>query len=288
MVECKYEWEVDRTMKKSIVILAIFTFAFAKAQDFQGKAEYFSKRIFKNGVEDIGVKSDEDAKLIKSYEEALKKASEKVFILTFNTKEALYEQQESLQNPSPQNGVSVSIRFSGEGKKYINIKDQVKIAEDDIIGKEFLIVDKLESLEWKLLDESKKIGDYTCYKAEVVIPVSDKEKKEYEDYLKKQEVKPSLFKMEEPKDKKIMAWYTPEIPVSVGPSNYWGLPGLILELSDEETIVLCSKVTLGKKENAKIKIPNNGTKVSQEEFDAIHKAKMESLEDDNGKVIFRN
>ncbi len=273
---------------KKILILSLLTVAFTtNAQDFLGKAEYFSKRVVKNGVESVGVKSDEDAELIKSYEEALRIATEKTFILTFNKKEALYEQPQALEKPKNSSEVSVSITFSGEGKKYVNIQDRTKISEDDIFGKEFLIVEKLDSFEWKLLDETKKIGEYTCFKAEVVIPVSEKEKKDYADYLKKQETKPSFFTTDEPKDKKIVAWYTPEIPVSVGPANYWGLPGLILELNDEVTIVLCSKITLSNKENTKIKVPNKGAKVSQEEFDAIHKAKMESLEDENGNVIFQ-
>lgn len=264
-------------MKKILIFTFLFASIASNAQEFHGKAEYFCKQMFKNGVEEFGVKSDDN--LRKEYEEALKKASEKIYILTFNKKEALYEKQQVLEKPNNQcNSVSVSFQFSGEGKKYINIQDQIKIEEDDIFGKEFLIVEKLNSLEWKLIDETKKIGEYTCYKAELIIPVSEKEKREYEEYIKKQEVKPSFFTMDEPKEKKITAWYTPEIPVSVGPLNYWGLPGLILELSDEKMIILCSKVILSNKENTKIKVPNNGTEVSQEEFDAIHKAKIESLE----------
>lgn len=264
-------------MKKTLIFTLLIVSIASNAQEFHGKAEYFCKQIFKNGIEEFGVKSDDN--LRKEYEEALKKASEKIYTLTFNKKEALYEKQQVLEKPINQcDGVSVSVQFSGEGKKYINIQNQIKIEEDDIFGKEFLIVEKLNSLEWKLIDETKKIGEYTCYKAELIIPVSEKEKKEYEEYLKKQEVKTSFFPMDEPKEKRITAWYTPEIPVAVGPLNYWGLPGLILELSDQKIIILCSKVTLSTKENYKIKVPNNGTEVSQEEFDAIHKAKIESLE----------
>lgn len=267
-------------MKKVLLLAISMVSLHSIAQEFQGKAEYFSKRIMKDGIKSVGVKEDEDATLKKAYEDALKKATENVFILTFNKKEALYEKQQSLEKPKPQtDGVSVSIRFTGEGKKYINIQEQTKITEDDIFGKDFLIVEKLQPFEWKLLNETKKIGDYSCYKAEVVIPVSEKERKDYEAYLKRQETKPTFFTEKEPKDKKITAWYTPEIPVSVGPVNYWGLPGLILELSDENTITLCSKVVLSHKENTKIKVPNNGRQVTQEEFDAIHKEKIESLEE---------
>ncbi len=266
-------------MKKITLTVSFFLTVYSlNAQEFQGKAEYFSKQIFKNGVQEVGVKPDTDAELKAAYEVALKKASEKIFILTFNKKEALYEQQQTLEKPKPSTStVSVTLTFSGQGKKYINIQDKVKISEDDIVGKEFLIVDKLESFEWRLIDESKKIGGYTCNKAEVIIPVSDKEKEDYSEYLRKQETKISLFPMKEPEEKKITAWYTPEIPVSFGPATYWGLPGLILELSDEKTVILCSKVVLSNKVTDKIRIPNVGKEVSQEEFDQIHKDKMDSI-----------
>lgn len=265
-------------MVKVVVATSFLLIGFlAKAQDFQGKAEYFSKHIVKEGSK-LVVKSDEDAELKKAYEDALKQATEKMFTLTFNKKEALYEKQQTLEKPKPQNStVHVEMIFSGEGKRYINLQDKIQITEDDIVGKEFLIVDSLKSYDWKLIDETKKIGGYTCYKAEAIIQVSDKEKKDYEEYLKKQETKASLFPIDEPKEKTITAWYTPEIPVSFGPANYWGLPGLILLLNDESNMLFCSKVVLSNKENHKIKVPNVGRKVNQEEFDAFHKDIMDEV-----------
>lgn len=266
-------------MKKFAILTFLLSLNFALAQDFQGKAEYFSKMIYKNGIEEVGVKSDDDENLKKAYEEALKKASENTYTLTFTKTEALFEKNQSLEKPSPQNdGVRVSIHITGEGKKYMNVKERIKIIEDDIFGKEFLIVEKLQELDWKLINETKKIGDYNCYKAELTIPVTEKEKKQYEEYLNKQESKTSFFTMDEPKEKKVTAWYTPDIPVNVGPLNYWGLPGLILEIKEENRITLCSKVVISNKENFKIRVPNTGIEVSQEEFDAIHKDKLESLE----------
>lgn len=266
-------------MKKTIFTLSFFLAAIClNAQEFQGKAEYYAKQIFKNGVKEVGVTENTDANLKAAYETALDKASQNMFILTFNKKEALYEKQQKLEQPKAKtDGVSVALVFSGEGKKYINVPDKVKIIEDDIFGKDFLIMDTLESLEWKLLDETRKIGEYSCYKAELIIPVTEKEKKEYLEYQKQQEDKISLFPQKEPQEKKITAWYTPEIPVSLGPATYWGLPGLILELNDGQTVILCSKVVLSNKANDKIKIPNKGKKVSQEEFDQIHKDTLENI-----------
>lgn len=279
-------------MTKVVLISSFLLIGFlAKAQDFQGKAEYFSKRIMKKKTEKVETKSKEplDPELQKEIEIALKKATEKQYVLTFNKTECLYEEEQKLEEPKgASDGMSISISFSGGGKKYLNVKDKNSIVEDEIFGKEFLIVEPLVQPEWKLIDETKKIGDYNCFKAELVIPVSEKQKKEYEEFLKKEEKKPALFKMEKPEDKVITAWYTPEIPVNFGPDNYWGLPGLILEVSEEKLIILCSKVVLSNKEKAKIKVPNTGEKVSQKKFDEIQKKKTDSMKDEDGVIMFQH
>jgi len=261
---------------------------FVKAQEFQGKAEYFSKRIQKMQVNKAPEEKGMSPEMEKAFQEAMKSATEKQYTLSFNKSECLYEEQEQLQKPeAPAAGIRVSVVFSGEGKKYLNLKDKNSIEEADIFGKEFLIVEPLEKPDWKLLNETKKIGEYNCFKAELLIKVTEKQKEEYKEFLKKEETKPSLFKMEEPKDKVIIAWYTPEIPVSFGPNNYWGLPGLILEINEEESIILCSKVTLSNKEKSKIKVPNTGDKVTQKKFDEIEKKKMDSMKNDDGVIIFQ-
>jgi len=277
-------------MKKYIVTLVVLGCFLVTAQDFQGKAEYFTKKILNKKVEKIQSDRAEplDPEFEKLVQEALKKATEKKYVLTFNKTECLYEQEQELQKPeATSNGMSISFSFSGSGKKYFNLKDKKNISEDEIFGKEFLIIEPLAPLNWKLMDETKKIGEYTCFKAELIRPVSEKQKQEYEEFLKKEEAKPALFKMQKPEAKVVTAWYTAEIPVSFGPNNYWGLPGLILEVNDGESILLCSKVSLSNKEKTKIKVPSTGKKVSQEEFDTIEKAKTDSMKDEDGNVIFQ-
>jgi GLPGLI family protein len=67
-----------------------------------------------------------------------------------------------------------------------------------------------------------------------------------------------------PKETIVTAWYTPEIPVNQGPDKYWGLPGLILEVNDGKTVILCSKVVLNSKTKAEIKAPTKGKEISKE------------------------
>ncbi len=65
-------------------------------------------------------------------------------------------------------------------------------------------------IEWELTQETKKIGDYTCYKAVAIIEDEQEYGMNY--------VKP------------VVAWYTPQIPISHGIQQFSGLPGLILEM----------------------------------------------------------
>lgn len=279
---------------KKIVLFTLFLLVetMANAQEFQGTANYYSKRLPNKKVEKLSsdLKGDFDPALKKAVLEAMKRASEKRYLLSFNKIECLYEQPEELQKPEaqPSGGLFVKVAFSGEGKKYLNLKDKNSIEEGDIFGKDFLIVEPLEKPDWKLVNETKKIGDYNCFKAQLTVQVTEKQRKDYEEFLKKEEIKPALFKMEEPKDKTIIAWYTPEIPVSFGPNNYWGLPGLILEINEEEAIILCSKVTLSNKEKSKIKAPNTGDKVTQKKFDEIQKKKTDSMKNEDGVIIFEH
>lgn len=277
---------IKTTFSIALFILGLTT----SAQEFQGKAEYFSKRMHTRKVADANSKKGIDPDFEKEIEAAFKKATEKKFVLTFNKVEAMYEEEQELEKPKVSGETTISISFTGAGKKYINIKDKKTIVEEQMFGKEFLINEPIvENPDWKLIDETKKIGDYTCHKAEMIVAVTEREKQAYKTYLEKTAKKPKsslLGAMDEPKDKVVIAWYTPEIPVNLGPSNYWGLPGLILEVNEEKVILLCSKVTLNNKSTFKIKPPTTGKTVTQKEFDAIEKKKREQLMGDDGVIIF--
>jgi GLPGLI family protein len=149
------------------------------------------------------------------------------------------------------------------------------------MSKTFNVQNFLTVYKWILSSETKKIGNYLCYKATAIIPVTQKEKADYEEEKVEQEKsKTQFFKIEEPKDKILTAWYTPEIPVNQGPDNYWGLPGLILETNDGVTTIICSKITLNPKQKTGITIPK-GKDISQKEFDILVEKKNKELENVN-------
>jgi len=134
-----------------------------------------------------------------------------------------------------------------------------------------------------LESETKQIGGYNCFKATAVRSASKSDirnfraKKSDDKKSEKEKTTNLMDEIEVPENVNITAWYTPEIPVAQGPENYWGLPGLILEVNDEKTTILCSKIVLNPKEKTAIKAPTNGKVISQKEYDETVVKKMEEL-----------
>ncbi|KOS06339.1 hypothetical protein AM493_10070 [Flavobacterium akiainvivens] len=256
-------------MKQLLCIAAGLFAVAATAQDFQGVAVYQSKTKMTITVSDDGPPMDDGLK------EQLAKLSERTYTMVFNKTESVYEEEAKLDKSSLMVG-GYNLSIAG-GKLYKNLKDKAYLEEKDLMGKEFLIQDSLETHQWVLSNETKKIGDYTCYKATYNIPqVQQPVENEGEE-----KEKGLLDLLPEPKDVVVTAWYTPQIPVSHGPSDYWGLPGLILEINHRGTTLLCSKITLNPKDKTEIKKPKKGQKVTYAEYEAIMKKKFEEMNEMN-------
>jgi hypothetical protein len=74
------------------------------------------------------------------------------------------------------------------------------------------------------------------------------------------------------------AWFTPDIPISAGPAQYGGLPGLILTLAvDSNRIVYTATAIDTTAAVAEIKAPSDGSKVTREEYEKIVKEKMDEI-----------
>jgi GLPGLI family protein len=264
-------------MKKLFSYVSLVCAFAVSAQDFQGIAVYESKTNFDMDISSgDGKPSEVDAELHKALSEQLKKAMEKTYTLHFDKSAAIYEEQQKLEDPAAVavGGISVNISGGG-GKQYQNLKEKKSLLETEAFGKEFLVSDSLKKWEWKLGSESKKIGNYTCYKATAVykakepLPFPDEEAPKKDKAVNLLETKTV--------DKTVTAWYTPEIPVGHGPGEYWGLPGLILEVNDDRTTILCSKLTLNPKEKFVIKAPKKGEKVTKAKFEEIMEKKEKEM-----------
>jgi GLPGLI family protein len=276
-------------MKKNVLntLFALIS-ACSFSQNFQGIAYYTSIGNMSNTQISS---STLDPGMQEKILESLKKGVEKNYTLTFNEQESIYQTEKKIDSPQPNGGeFQVRSNFSGnETKYYKNLKTNSFINEGDIFGKEFLVCDSLEKMNWIITNEQKQIGSYNCYKAQITIPVTEKDWKKYEESKKRIESdKTNFITLNEPKEKIIEAWYTLDIPISNGPDKFWGLPGLILELHNGNTTILCSKIIINPKEKTEIIKPKIGKKVTQKEFEEIKEEKIKSMTNENGVIELKS
>ena len=266
----------------AIVLLSVVS---TSAQEFQGLAVYESKTSTSDFKANFGGNREITPEMQKNIEERMRKMMEKTFVLNFDKTASIYKEEEKLDAPG-QNGGGMRMMSSmmgGGGTTYKNVKEKTYSVDKEFMGKEFLVQDSLPKLDWKMESETKQIGGYTCYKATAVKPVSQSDfrnfrpKKEEAKKDEKEKTTNLMDSFEMPKEVTITAWYAPEIPINQGPENYWGLPGLILEVSDGKTVILCSKVVLNAKEKVVIKAPTKGKVISQKEYDETVTKKMEEM-----------
>jgi GLPGLI family protein len=256
-----------------VAVLAIFFVSTVQAQNFQGIATYKSSRKM-GGIKIGGL--DLDPQMQKQIEEQLKKQGQKEYTLKFNLTESLWKEVESLgAGGGPQaaaGGGTVRVSFSASGSNgslYKNTATMQEIEETEVFSKPFLVKDELQTREWELTNETKKIGNYTAQKA-IFTRISERRTMSFGNDEENEMVTVS-------DTVNIAAWYTPEIPVSQGPDNYWGLPGLILEVNDGTTTFLCTKVVLNPENGVKIKVPSKGKKVNKKELAKITEEKREEM-----------
>ena len=130
-----------------------------------------------------------------------------------------------------------------KGTYYTDLTTNQQFIQNAVQDKKFLFSKELNKQNWKLTNESKYIQNFLCYKAI---------------WMKEISGKPT----------EIVAWYTSEIPLKLGPKEYIGsLPGAILELTEPLGIYRCSYVEIIKEKTLNIKWPKDlETAMSEQEY----------------------
>lgn len=278
------------SIKRAILVTTVIMFCNVfYAQDFQGKAYYFSKTPMDLGR--WGAKMSEQQK--KEVASRLKNRLEKTYILSFNKEESTYKEDDKLDAISGATD-SWGKNFT-PGNQYKNIKTNTFIQSQEFYGKVFLVKDTLKAIAWKISAESKTIGNYTCFKATCFRSAFDlswhnfswselrrQNQKEVDTLANKEQENTVVVEDNNPELVEVVAWYTPMIPVSQGPGDYRGLPGLILEVSAGTTTLLCNKIVLNPGEKEGIKAPKKGKVVSRKEYKAIITEKMQEFRSNRG------
>jgi len=128
---------------------------------------------------------------------------------------------------------------------YRDLENEKRTDVIEMLGKTFIVEDSIKAPNWKVMNKIKEIAGYMCMMAVT------------EDTIKKQ---------------KITAWFADNLPLSTGPEQYGGLPGLIMELdfNDGDIVITAKKVEL-KVIAEEIGVPKKlkGKRVTNQQYDML-------------------
>jgi len=196
---------------------------------------------------------------VKSRIEAINNQIETLdFVLKVDGKKSIFKINERMvsDNNTALNGAIVSV--SGQ---YSYFKDaDIKLKHGDIYGKEMsVLLDKEKYANWEILKEQKNILGFRCFKAMTTYKSFDKNEEEIE--------------------VEVYAWFTPEIPFSVGPKDIDGLPGLILEAStNKRFIFVASEIELNP-DDLSVKKPESKETISTEAYEKMVKKVLKMIKE---------
>lgn len=261
-----------KTLSKLLILMLALTWqyaGFAQQKGIQGIATYKTAAKV-----DIGADSTMSPTEQAAIQQQISKAMQREFKLTFNNHESNYKELESLDKKGMAQSGGVMIKVAnGSSLVYKNTRDKRYLEDADLFGKPFLIDDKLEVIDWEMTGRTKQIGKYECqeatYMSESRMMEADSETGEIKEVTREVEV---------------TAWFTMDIPVNHGPDDYWGLPGLILEVNSGNFTIICTKVVINPQEAVEIKVPKGGKSIDRESFAKLREEKLqEMMQQYNGK-----
>lgn len=133
--------------------------------------------------------------------------------------ETIYSNEEKMDKDIDQGHffeIAKVIAGTHQGPIYQNLETKETLKPQEFLGENFLVKYPFEEFDWEIKNEFETIKGIKAQKAVAwVLKSENKDDKAY-----------------------IEAWFTPEIPISSGPIEFGGLPGLIIKLIKNDTLTL--------------------------------------------------
>lgn len=231
-------------MKKIVIILLFIAPAMLQAQqNFEGMVQYlvvqnWAKKLA--AVPYISKQQKERAAYMWGNRSEWKEYANLYFTPTVTK----YEDSEEKADPNDDDS------YSWRKELFFMKRDFDKNTMTDALthlGKNYLIEDEIQPIEWKIQNDLKEVAGHICMKAFT------------EDTLKNQ---------------KIVAWFAQDIPIKAGPDRFSGLPGMILEvdINDGAMTITANRIDL-KKLTTELDLPKKikSKKIKNEEYQELMK-----------------
>lgn len=244
-----------------LILVILFCFDLNSQNNLNGTVEY--GMVYNNSLE-VNKPNVSNSVLeyiqndIKLFEENSKSLN---FSLEFNSQRAQF-QVKNLRDILSNDDLSlVLLASNSKGLWYSDLNDNLILRQATIFNEKLLIRNDFDHLKWNIIrNEQKNIKNFKCYKATTEIVLDNGEK-----YI-------------------IEAFFTPELPIPIGPKDFVGLPGLILELREKHFTFYAKSIQISDKDIVIIK-PTDGFLI---EIDDLKKRIVSSMDNKWPKRSSRN
>lgn len=209
------------------------------------------------------------------------------FELIFNESVSLFRSVVDDEAPDPfanaggggGGGMRMNFRMP-TANTFTDLAKQMQYEERAFFEKEYLIVDSLKQYKWKLSEETKTIAKQLCKKATTMINAPQMRMRISRGGGENNTDTAAPIK---PKETELVVWYAENIPVSFGPDNYSGLPGVIMEIDQDNGATVTTAVEVSAKYPKKeLVTPTKGEKMNRAQFQENMQKLMQDMQRGGG------
>jgi GLPGLI family protein len=263
----------------SIVLFGSFTISFAQMKE--GKIVFERVMNMRRNITDPQMRA------------MIPESRTDKFELLFNQQSSLFKSIIEEEAPDPfannggdRGGPRMMFRMPST-TTYTDLKTQMQYEARSFFEKDFLVIDSVRQISWKISEETKMIAKHLCKKATTTSagqmmrmnfggPPPGSPKKD----------STQVRVDNKPKDIEVVVWYAEDIPVSVGPESFSGLPGAILEVNSDNGASITTAVEIsGKYSKKELAKPTVGEVMTRAQFADNMRKIMEDMQR-NGPVRF--
>jgi GLPGLI family protein len=227
---------------KSIIIALIFVLAseIICAQNYSGTIQYIVAHDWLQKRKSSEFVNEKDVEMT-SYVWGSNNVYKEYSILEFNPTASLYKETD--ENVDHYNTYSWR---SSEYLIYRNIENNETYDVIKTLNKLYVIEDTIMHQNWKIRNDMKEVAGHICMNA---------------------------YCRDTLRDKDIIAWFALDMPIPYGPDRYGGLPGMILEINENNgAVVITASSIIMTEEEIKIEKPTHKRrvkKVTEKEYTEI-------------------
>ena len=179
------------------ILISIVCISFADGQPFSGRIEYDRTVYWTKILDELSYLSQEErdrTKFTWGKEDGYTTQME----LLWNGQKSVYQMSGDQKEKNSQWSWRNEELYFFEDRELGTCQDIVELPD-----RVYRVEDHIPAYHWKILSDIKEVQGYLCMSAETYDSV---------------------------RNHRIVAWFSTEIPVPIGPERYGGLPGAILEL----------------------------------------------------------